>query len=181
MREYSILLQIKQVIDLTTPYWSAFWAACVVSCFSFLRKSNLFQNSCNNHYLKCNQVIVNHKGQVLLCISSTKTIQFQQRKLILPLPHIPGHPLCPVSALVHLFKINVAVCDPDSPVFVYRCSQGVEPLSYTCFIKDLKIVLHKIGISQNQFSGHSFRRGGAFYVLQIGIPGDIINFISWQR
>lgn len=99
-----ILLQIKGLLDLSAPYWAAFWAACLIAFFAFLRKSNLFMNPDNDHYLKRDQVVIMSSGQVVLTINSSKTIQYKQRSVALPLPEIPNHPLCLVNALKSLFS-----------------------------------------------------------------------------
>lgn len=171
-----LLLGIRNLLDLSAPYWACFWAACLVGFFAFLRKSNLFYNTDNDHFLKRDQVVVNYSGQVVLRLNSTKTIQFKQRTVNLPLPEIINHPLCPVSALRNMFDL----CPPQegsSPVFMFLTPGGAKPLQYNQFIKDLKKLLGRLGRTSG-YSGHSFRRGGASYLLSIGIPGELIKLMG---
>ncbi len=174
-----ILLQIKSLLDLSAPYWASFWAACLVSFFAFLRKSNLFQNSDNDHYLRRSQVLITNNKQVVLVINSSKTIQYKQRSVVLPLPEIPNHPLCPVSAVKHMYKLSGPQRGSD-PVFSFPTPVGNKPLLYNQFMKDLKGLVKKLGLCSG-FSGHSFRRGGASYMLQMGIPGELIKVMGDWR
>lgn len=174
-----ILLHIRNILDLSAPYWVSFWAACLVAFFAFLRKSNLFKDSDNKHYLTRDQIVRTPSDQVVLVINSTKTIQYKQRSLILPLPDIPNHPLCPVSALKNMFMASPPQQGSD-PVFSFNTPAGIKPLSYTRFIKDLRGLLVRLGLGSD-YSGHSFRRGGASYMLQMGIPGEMIKLMGDWR
>ena len=88
--------------------------ACLVAFFA---KSNLFYNTDND------QVVINSGGQVVLVINSSKTIQYKQRSVILPLPEIVNHPLCPVSALKHMYKLCPSQ-EGSKPVFMVHTHQG---------------------------------------------------------
>ncbi len=89
-----VLRKIFHVLDLRSPFDITFWAACLTAFFSFLRKSNLFIDGHNSAYLKRQDVTFQTRGAVLR-VTHTKTIQNNERQLVLPLPHIEGSPLCP--------------------------------------------------------------------------------------
>ena len=59
-----LLLKIYQRLDMSSPYWAYFWAACLVAFFGFLRKSNLFMESNVNHFLKRRDVLMTKNGHV---------------------------------------------------------------------------------------------------------------------
>ena len=40
----------------------------------------------------------------LVTVNWTKTLQYQERILTVPIPRIPGSPLCPVTALEDYFQ-----------------------------------------------------------------------------
>ena len=79
-------------------------ALFLVAFFSFLRISSLVPYKLSEIgdpracYLTPSSVTSTAQG-VLLRITHTKTIQFREWVLEIPLPRIPGSPLCPVTAL----------------------------------------------------------------------------------
>ncbi|VDI18828.1 Hypothetical predicted protein [Mytilus galloprovincialis] len=97
-----ILFKIFAIISFNDTKDVAFWAACLVAFFSFFRKSNLLTPSVNDfdpdRHLSRHNVFFREDG-VLLRISKSKTIQFAERCLDIPLPAIKNSPLCPSQAL----------------------------------------------------------------------------------
>ena len=104
----------------------------------------------------------------------SKTIQFRQKTLQVPLPRIKNSPFCPSAALMLCLSSHPSSNSP-STLFSYSALGGTIPLTHTAFVSYLKKCLLKIGLDPSQFSGHSFRRGGAFFALQCGIPADWIK------
>lgn len=62
-------------------------------------------------------------------------------------------------------------------MFSYSTPSGTKPLLYCQFLKDLKVLVKRLGLGSG-FTGHSFRRGGASYMLQMGIPGEVIKVMG---
>ena len=101
-----ILRHLHSTIDFTSSLNVAFWTACLVSFFSFFRKSNLFPASANSFYPDCNLTpsdVQIFSSFALITVNWTKTIQLQNKKLTVPIPCIPGSILCPVSMLQYYF------------------------------------------------------------------------------
>ena len=130
-----ILLQIRSVIDLSAPYWATFWAACV--CFS--QKEQLVSIKRSQSFYICKQSKIINR-QLCIVLVSTKTIQFKQRKVILPLPIIFDHPLCPTTAIKQMQDLSPAQQGAD-PLLQFMTPAGLKPLLYSGFIKDLRILL----------------------------------------
>ncbi|VDI59236.1 Hypothetical predicted protein [Mytilus galloprovincialis] len=172
-----ILFKIFAIISFNDTKDVAFWAACLVAFFSFFRKSNLLTPSVNDfdpdRHLSRHNVFFREDG-VLLRISKSKTIQFAERCLDIPLPAIKNSPLCPSQALLLNFKMVPAVQTP-SPAFLYQNGEDTIPLTYAVFLARLKTVLSIIGFDASLYSGHSFRRGGATFAFQCGVPGELIQ------
>ena len=106
-------------------------------------------------------------------IKWSKTLQHKQGILLTPLPSIPGSSLCPVSAINHFFKLVPA---PESaPFFCIPSSSGVQPITFSKFTSSLKQLISKIGLDEREYSPHSFRRGGATYAYQAGVPEHLIK------
>ena len=153
-------------------------ALFLVAFFSFLRISNLVprtQRDISHHnplYLKRSSVRFSSRGAVLL-VTRTKTLQFNQRTLEIPLPFIPGSPLCPVSALRTYLQCVPA--EPFSPLFGLCINGQYQPIlahHYTSFIKR---AVSSIGLDPKNYSSHSFRRGGASFAFNNCAPTEFIK------
>ena len=103
-----ILLNIFQHFDFSNQLHICMHALFLVAFFSFLRISNLVPyasadcHADNAYFLKRQDVYFTASGAVLR-VYRTKTIQFKQRVLDIPLPFIPNSILCPVTALKKYF------------------------------------------------------------------------------
>ena len=102
----------------------------------------------------------------------TKTIQFGKRRLHIPLLKIDSI-LCPVTAYARTEKFFSVF--PHIPAFVFMEDGAIKWLTASIFIKTFRAVLHKAGYVASDFTGHSFRRGGATCAFQCGMPGELIQ------
>lgn len=173
----TLLLGILKKINLQSAKDITFWAACLVAFFSFFRKSNLLAPSLQlfnpDKHLSRDNITFSSKGAVIK-VKWSKTIQFQERELLIPLPHIPNSPLCPSCALflsLNRFKPNNKVAS----AFMYRMGGTTHLLSYNDFLSRLRECLHLLGLDPSKYTGHSFRRGGASFALECGVPNDLIQ------
>ena len=109
----------------------------------------------------------------------TKTIQFGQRQLQLPLLAIPGSLFCPVQAYRCMCKL--VPCNPCQPAFMVW--QGVNKVAYTYlqWQTRFKCLLARTGRDPAKFSSHSFRRGGASFAFQAGVPAATVKLIGDWR
>ena len=173
----SILKGILAVLNLNSPFDVCFWAVCLVAFFSFFRKSNLLIPSQVQFYpakhLCVSDVQFSPHGAVL-SVRWSKTIQYRQKVLNIPLPLIAGSPFCPSSALM-LCTGLIPKQDKPLPLFSFPTINGTLPITYAAFITHLRLCLRKIGFNPSLYSGHSFRRGGASFALQCGIPAEWIK------
>lgn len=176
-----ILHSIHRALDLKLGMHMAFWAACLVGFFGFLRKSTLLPKSGTAKEIAKALIIKDisytDSSILQLNIRHTKTIQFGQRQLSIPLAQAIGSPLCPVNAvtdlLANLKDTNLA---PNQPLFSYVDNQGkISYFTHSSFVKMLKITLKDGGFNPTDFSGHSFRRGGCTYSFQLGVSPTLIK------
>ena len=140
----------------------SFWAASLVAFFSFFRKSTLspktLSHSCKTEI--CLSDLTQSQSGFLLKIKHTKTLQYHQSLLYIPLPVIKGSPLCPTKALQSLLA-QLSHCSPSAPLFSSPSSQGsFNFVTHSSFTAYLKKALKMSGYSPSLYSGHSFRRGG---------------------
>ncbi len=171
-----LLLRIYNVLDMTQVTDTVMWSLYLTAFFSFLRKSNLvplspaqFDPSCQ---LARGRVAVG-SSSLLLCVKWTKTLQFGNRVLQIPLLAIPDSPLCPVRAYKNMIKLVPG--PPMAPAFALPVGSGLQAVSYNQLTRHLRQVLDRIGIGGASFSSHSFRRGGATWAFKSGVAPHLIQ------
>lgn len=126
------LLMIRKVIDWSSSRDRTFWACLVIGFWTFLRGSNLVPKSAtkfdvDRHLSSLNMSVAEN---VTFALKRTKTIQFNERMLILPLVAVPGSDLCPVQALLDMW----ALCplQDSGPLFIFSDGRGVlKPLLHS--------------------------------------------------
>lgn len=174
-----ILLKIKQQLDFSLARDKAFWCACLLAFYSFLRKASLLPKSAHSpgtESLRRSDLQVD-SNLIYLTVRHTKTIQFGQRVLKIPFVAQPGSLLCPVSASLNMLESLPLRCrDSSQPLFSYIDTNGNSTcLDYSSFVSLLKSCLSRAGFSSSDYSGHSFRRGGCTFAFKIGIPAPVIK------
>jgi len=103
----------------------------------------------------------------------SKTPQCQERNYDVPLPFLINHPLCPVTALMNLLMLHPNL-DPKAPLFSLGSIPSV--LTQASFVTQLRY-----NFPPQNYSGHSFRRGGASWAFEAGLPGVVIQSMGdWK-
>ncbi|KAI8492018.1 hypothetical protein Bbelb_303910 [Branchiostoma belcheri] len=66
---------------------------------------------------------------------------------------------------------------PDGPAFVLpqETGPGFTPLTHKPFVTTLRTLLRQCGYPDSAYSGHSFRRGGATWASECGLPPELIK------
>lgn len=178
-----LLNQIYSCLDMTRIHDTAVWAAALVSFYGMFRRSNVTaQSTTSFDPRKCltRGDVEIARDSVVIKIRWSKTIQFGERVLKVPLPRLFGQPLCPVAAVTHHFALTPGV-PPSGPAFVSQTATNSFPLTATAFVKRVKECLETKGYNAREYAGHSFRRGGASYAHQQGIPLHTIKTIGDWR
>ena len=172
-----ILADIFTMLDFSTSLDVVFWAVCLVAFFTFFRKSNLLAPSpaCFDpeRHLSRHHISFSEGGAVIQ-VNWSKTIQFSERVLRIPLPVIRNCVLCPSRALWLSLKLSDTSNQAVS-AFRYRSATGVVDLTYSVFLARLRGCLGQLGVDVTSYSGHSFRRGGASFALECGVPSELIQ------
>ena len=178
-----LLLRMVSMFDATQPLQAAMRALFLVAFFSFLQKSNLVVPSAHVISPKVPWRLDFHMSQhrAFLNIRATKTIQFFQRALCVPLPSIPGSPLCPVAALEHHLRLNTV--RPSDPLFSV-CSDAAHttrphtthPLTFRHFSSFLALVIAALGLDPRAYSSHSFGETVPRLLLNAMFQQNILSF-----
>ena len=167
----SILHAAFDLFNFRIPLHAAMWALFLVAFFTFLRKSNLVPDNTRQISSKvitrANLVFTSAGANIH--VSATKTIQCQQRSLILPIPAI----LCPILALRRHLAINPGPV--SAPLFSVFSGSGLAPITYQQLCIFLSRVLSKLHLDSALYSPHSFRRGGATFAFACHVPSEIIK------
>ena len=171
-----LLLRIHQLLDFTNSFHCCMWAAMLFLFFSFFRKSNVLPDSDSSfdpQKVVTRSSIIVTSSHLLVAVTWSKTIQYKQRCLIVPLSSVPGSKLCPVSAYKQLLR-SVPVCNKGHAL--YCVNHSCVPLTYPTFTKYLRMWLTMLGVLHPQlYSAHSFRRGGASWAFHAGVPPALIK------
>ena len=126
----SILHGILAVLNLSNPFEVCFWAACLVAFF-FFRESNFLlaspQHFDPTKHLCLSDVHFSLTGAIL-SVRGSKIIQFRQKTLYIPLPHMMNSPFCPSTALL-LCKSAIPITRNPIPLFSFPSPGGVKPIT----------------------------------------------------
>jgi len=169
-----ILLSIRSLLSFNTTFHVAFWAASLVAFFSFFRKSNLLPDAIHlynpDRHLSRYNLHFSSTG-VIINVTWSKTIQYKDRVLNIPLPFIPSSKMCPSTAL----WLSARQGDPTlgSPFQFFDGKWRM--LTYPAFCTFLRSCLDALGLESKNYSGHSFRRGGATFALESGVSPDLVQ------
>ena len=151
-------------------------------CFSspfwpFLRKSNLVPDVADR--ISTNvpwRADLEFSSQgASLHIKASKTIQYQQRSLSIPLSCIPGSLLCPVMALRRHLRLNPGPLHALLFSVFPPTSHGLLPITHHHFSQFLLRVIQAIGLVRAHYSSHSFLRGGASFAFRCNVPAELIQ------
>jgi hypothetical protein len=170
-----ILLKIYSTLNLFDPLDLHFWSAAISLFFSFSRKGNLLPPSqeafCHDkHVCRCDLSF--DQDYVVVRMRYSKTNQFKDKAVYIPMCHIPDSVLSPVTFLAVIMTVAKKGC---GPLFEYKKGDSTKVLTYPVFVDKLKKCLDKLGYTSADYSSHSFRRGGATFALACQVPADLIK------
>ena len=110
---------------------------------------------------------------ITVFIKWTKTLQANKDTRLIPLAAIPGSPLCPLQAIMH---INQAYPVPDhSPMFSYMDKGKLVIISQSQARQVLSELLASLGLDPRNYGFHTFRRSGASLAFSLNIPVQYIK------
>lgn len=151
----------------------------LVAFFSFLRRSNLTPSAAAEFDKKkhlCRGDVFQTQEGLRLLIKWSKTIQARERVLLLPIPVLPDHPLCPVAAYTDM--INTFPAAEDKPLFILP---NGKPLLASHYTQRLSALVATLGLNNEDYSPHSFRRGGATLAFECQVDPLLIKSQGdWQ-
>ena len=186
-RKLPITLALLHVLvstcNLDTPAGAAIACAAVIAFFAFLRKSNVTTGRSRStsefkNTLTAGNVWVDYPTYTLwIRLTCTKTIQFGERVLEIPIPGRQGSPIDPVALWENHLRQSTLPRQASQPAFAYQQSQGGAwtYLSHSTFVAAVKTAAKSAGLDSARYAAHSFRRGGATFAASCGASPDLIK------
>ena len=171
-----LLLRIHSVLDLTDTKHLALWCAFLIAFFTFSRRSNLTSPSFHDFDPSthlCRADISIRASFLVVRQRCSKTNQFHQRVLELPVAAIPYSPLCP-DVQAYSTLVSRVPAPPSAPAFTFRTKRP-HFLTHSCLVAGLRSALQRAGFDPKSYSGHSFRRGGASWAFSSDVPAELIK------
>lgn len=109
---------------------------------------------------------------LLLTLQRTKTLQFNERALTIPLVALPGDDLCPVQALIDMWDLCPAAT--RCSLFRFAISDGSSSLLHAKYNKLLRTLGSKANLKL-AYSAHSLRKGGATCAFAADVDDTMIK------
>ena len=167
-----ILSLLYSYLDMSKPKDLALWCSFLTCFYGLFRKANVVPETTQfdpRLTLTRSHITLDRVNKVVFIhVTFSKTIQFCQRDLTIPIP-ANDHP--PLDLFRHMVMLMDTVDAPASaPAFSYSSSGFITYKQFTSRLKDL---LTEAGFSPALYSGHSFRRGAATYLHEVG--GSILQ------
>ena len=181
----NMLIDIHSGLNLNNSFDSSFWAICLTAFFGLFRKSHLLTTTKtafdpSKQFTKSDFIF--YPWGALVHVRWSKTIQFRERTVHLPLPRIPHSVLCPVTAILHAFSFTQSGASSSQAfAWLHHNNMRLMPFTYKSFLSKLRLILSSLGYKEKCFATHSFRRGGASFAFQAGIPLELIKLLGdWK-
>ena len=160
------LLAFKGHLNLDNPLHATLWAVCLLTFFGFLRKANLqckgFTQFDPSKHLRRGDILF-FTDWASVFNRWSKTIQFSQRILTVPLPRIAQYPLCPYTALRHTFLLVPAPLSGPAFISPALTEGGLTALTYGKFDSLLKLLAAKTKIDPDI----AFARAGPLWLFKL--------------
>ena len=158
------MMRIYSVLKMSV--WADFriWCALILCYRCLLRASHV---SVSPHTMRVKDVSF-WEGGADITIHSSKTLQFKERKHVIPVVRAQGSPLCPVRAL-SLYMVRSGL----------RPSDYIFPYTYKTFSTKLKALCVEAGLV-GDYSTHSLRRGSATYLSTFLPLHEVKRYGDWK-
>ena len=171
------MLQIYGLLDLTNESISTMWAALMFSFRTLLCKSNMVPDTLtgNSHVVDCKDVCV-YPDKLILKVRSSKTIQYGERVLEIPIHKVSEPAFCVYELLMsHLVATSEII---SGPLFFIRSGKLLHPLLYKDLLQFLKECVQLINLSPDDVGLHSMRRSGTSFLHSIKVPLEDIKSLG---
>lgn len=169
-------------VQFSDPLELVAWVACLMGFHLLLRASNITSSSTKHFDPEINLTRSDfrmHEGLLVVHIRWTKTLQFKERKLIIPV--IPFTD--PDISAVRWFQSMVSQipAPPQAPAFAVPKHGKLYPLSYSQLDRIIKLWCCRAQLDGSRLTLHCLRRGGASWLKQRGVDDSVIQAMGDWR
>ena len=173
-----LLLRMSKVVKFIDQVEMVAWTALLLGFYLFLRKSNLIPDTMTTYnidqqFLRGDINLLGLDRAMMIEIRWSKTIQYRQKVLRLPVLPANNKAICPVYWFHHM--INRVQGEPDDLAFTLM--QGTIKLVLSA--NQLIYRFHKLmKEDDSKFSLHSLCRGRATFAYQANMGGEMIKLLG---
>ena len=177
-----MLNKMVNVVDISSEKQLATWVTILVGFFMYLRKSNLVPIKRQyDHLHQLSRADIRYHDDVLAAeIKWSKTNQYGEDRLRVPIFRYDDSPICPVAWI--LYMVNRIPAQGYHNLFSFHDTHGdLVPVTYRDLTVQLRYWLEEIGIADtHRYSSHSLRRGGTTHAFNSRVPEHTIQQLgSW--
>lgn len=177
---------IYQYVDTSDNLQMVAWVVALMGFHLLLRASNLTSTSRTNFDPEVNLTRADfrvHQGIILVHIRWSKTLQYKERKLLIPVTPFTDPDISAKTWFERM--INTIPAPPKAPAFCVPAKVNkkvvLQPLSYSQLSRLLKKWSGAAKLPSDRFTSHCLRRGGASWLKQRGVPDSVIKALGDWR
>ena len=174
-----ILKRILPFVDVSNSKQLAIWVALLFCFVLFLRKSNLVPNSRIHdpiHQLSRRDIKID-QGLMIVHIKWSKTIQFGQRKLQIPMEEYKDSNICPLKWLC--IMVNRIPAGGTHNLFLFWHNGLILLVTYRDLTIQMRKWLQLAGTeAPTTYSSHSLHRGGCLHAFENSVPESAIMILG---
>ena len=174
-----LLRQIYNHVDLNKPLEVVCYTAILIGFYLFLRKSNLVPDSSvtfNPEQKLARGDVFIAGWLVVLDIRWSKTIQYKEKELLLPLIPAKCQAICPIYLIWYM--LMSIPWQPQDPLFSVPKKGRNIALNYEQLRKLLAKWVAMTGEDPEGYTPHCLRRGRCTHALNAGLAGEDIQLIG---
>lgn len=177
-----VLKLISQQVQYSDDLEMVAWVAVLIGFHCLLRASNLTVRSAQafnpqEHLLR--QDFRMHKHMLLVHIKWTKTLQYREKKLLIPVIPFADEDINAVKWF-HIMVDRIRA-PPSAPAFAVPSKNGLKPLTYSQLAGKLKKWTESCNLDSSRYTSHCLRRGGASWLDEQGVPESVIAVLGDWR
>ena len=176
-----LLLRTSKVVNIRDRIEVIAWTAVLLGFYMFLRKSNLVPDAMDkfeplHQFIRADANLLGLDKAMMMEVRWSKTIQFRQRILRVPVLPAENKAICPVFWVYKMLQDNPG--EPQDPLFLIKTPKEKLCLSANQLVYRLRKWLKLVGEEDMAYSLHSLRRGGATFAYQSNMEGQMIKLLG---
>ena len=176
-----LLLKISKVVNYRDQVEMVAWVGTLLGFYMFLQKSNLVPDTMDNfnpkqQFRRVDMNLLGLDKVMMFEVRWSKTIQYKQKILRLPVLPTRDKSICPVF-WVHQMVARIPG-EPGDPVLMVTANGTKMALSANQLIYRIRKWLLLLREEATAYSLHSLRQGSATFAYQSNMEGEMIKLLG---